>query len=117
MQQPTRASLLARIKDRISLERENRDLRRRLQGGKGGPLPPATQYGGPPAPATMPSPVMPPAPPAQPTYGGAPALRPQMPAAPAAAAANAAVDQRVATMEDRLARMEELLRMAVAGRQ
>lgn len=115
--------MLARIKDRIALERENRDLRRRLQGG-GRNAPPLTpnQFGGPPAQAPLQSSVLPPAPAApHPTYGGAPAIRqshtlaaPQVQHSPQPPAGSA-VDQRVATMEDRLARMEELLRMAVSG--
>jgi CheY-like chemotaxis protein len=113
--------MLARIKDRISLERENRDLRRRLQGGRAGAAAPA-----PAAPAAAPT-YAPPASPAAglhapvlPAAPVAPALRPSpanaytpVPAAPAVSA----VDQRVATMEERLARMEELLMRAVgAGR-
>ena len=104
--------MLARIKDRIALERENRDLRRRLQGGRGAGgnvLPPA--LGAPPAPGLKSSllPTPPPtyAPPAAPRAAVAPP-----PVAPPAAASG--VDERVATMEERLARMEELLRMAIS---
>jgi CheY-like chemotaxis protein len=109
--------MLARIKDRISLERENRDLRRRLQGGRaaqgGNVTPPAV--GAQPAPglrsSLLPTPPAPAAPPAPPTYAPpAPAARPMAAAAPAPAGN---VDERVATMEERLARMEELLRMAI----
>jgi CheY-like chemotaxis protein len=101
--------MVARIKDRIGLERENRDLRRRLQGVKGGagsgmsvlessvlPAQPAVRE-----PAAV----------APTVYTPPPAARPQ----PAAVTAAGAVDQRVATMEERLARMEELLRAAVGG--
>ncbi len=100
--------MMARIKDRIALERENRDLRRRLQGVRGGVAAGASvlqssvlpQQPAAPAPAAAPATYTPPAP-----------ARPQ----PAPAAPAAAVDQRVATMEERLARMEELLRAAVGG--
>jgi DNA-binding NtrC family response regulator len=93
--------MMARIKDRIALERENRDLRRRLQGIKGGAGAGAS---------ALQSSVLPqqPAAPAPATYTPPAAARPQP-------AAGAAVDQRVATMEERLARMEELLRAAVGG--
>jgi len=110
--------MLARIKDRISLERENRDLRRRLQGGRGaaGPLPPERGGPGSGMGALMPPPpAAPPPPPAQTYAPPAAVARPRTgiaPAAPAPAAASA-VDERVATMEERLARMEELLRMAI----
>jgi CheY-like chemotaxis protein len=93
--------LLARIKHLLALEEENRDLRSRLgfQGGR----------------------VAPPlAPPAAPTYAQpgrypppayAPPAPVRLPAAPAPDISN-----RVGTMEDRLARMEELLQRAVGGR-
>jgi CheY-like chemotaxis protein len=108
--------MLARIKDRIALERENRDLRRRLQGVKGGAAAPALA-----------------ASPAQPTYAppsnvlrssvlpaaGAAAGRPAAAAAAATAAAPAGspdIANRVGTMEERLARMEDLLRAAITPR-
>lgn len=103
--------MLARIKDRIALERENRDLRRRLQGIKGG-APVAAErpgFGARPSginPSLLPTPATPP-----PTYAAPSGGRPA--AQPAAAAAGQGVDQRVATMEERLARMEELLMRAV----
>lgn len=109
--------MLARIKDRIALERENRDLRRRLQGVKGGAAvggnvtPPA--LGAQPAPGLKSSLL--PTPPA--TYAPPAPARPVAAPAPLAAAAMTAaggVDERVATMEERLARMEELLRLAIA---
>ena len=108
--------MLARIKDRISLERENRDLRRRLQGTRGaGPLPPERGGPGSGMGAHMPPPPAAAPPPAATTYAPPTvAARPRAGLAPAApAAAASAVDERVATMEDRLARMEELLRMAI----
>lgn len=100
--------MLARIKDRIALERENRDLRRRLAGGKGGTAAgaQATTYA--PPSTVLRSPVLP-APPA------APAAPPAKPA-PAAAANAGDMANRVGTMEDRLARMEELLRAAITPR-
>jgi DNA-binding NtrC family response regulator len=99
--------MMARIKDRIALERENRDLRRRLQGVKGG----AGATGS--ASSALQSSVLPSQPASAPaTYPTPAAARPQ----PAAAASPAAaVDQRVATMEERLARMEELLRAAIGS--
>ena len=96
--------MLARIKDRIALERENRDLRRRLAGGKGGATAAAPSTYAPPS-NVLRSPVLP-APPA------APAAPPAKPA-PAAAANAGDMANRVGTMEDRLARMEELLRAAI----
>jgi len=101
--------MLARIKDRIGLERENRDLRRRLQGKTGGAAP-AANYTAPPSAlrsANLQSP--PPVP--------APAMRTYTPPAAAPAPAPAPeLANRVGTMEERLARMEELLRAAVAPR-
>lgn len=108
--------MLARIKDLIALEREVRDLRRRLQ-GKGGAAAPAAPaaaatYGAPPSAlrsAVLPGPPAPPAP-ATRTYTP-PAIAAAPTAAPAPELAN-----RVGTMEERLARMEELLRAAVTPR-
>ena len=100
--------MLARIKDRIGLERENRDLRRRLAGKLGMPVPPTpspTSYA--PPSKVLRSSVLP-APPAAPA---APAAKPAAPAPGAPDIAN-----RVGTMEDRLARMEELLRAAITPR-
>jgi DNA-binding NtrC family response regulator len=96
--------MLARIKDRIGLERENRDLRRRLAGLKGGTAAGAQATYAPPS-TVLRSPVLP-APPA------APAAPPAKPA-PAATANGGDMANRVGTMEDRLARMEELLRAAI----
>jgi len=96
--------MLARIKDRIGLERENRDLRRRLAGVKGGTAAGAQATYAPPS-TVLRSPVLP-APPA------APAAPPAKPA-PAAPANAGDMANRVGTMEDRLARMEELLRAAI----
>jgi DNA-binding NtrC family response regulator len=98
--------MLARIKDRIALERENRDLRRRLAGMKGG-APAAAQSPS----AVLRSPVLP-------TPPAAPAAPPvaARPAAPPVAAGAPDIANRVGTMEDRLARMEELLRAAITPR-
>ena len=106
--------MLARIKDRIGLERENRDLRRRLQ-GKGGMPPPAAAatYSAPASAlrsAVLPSQPAPVAP-ATRTYTPPAVAAPPPAAPPAPELAN-----RVGTMEERLARMEELLRAAVAPR-
>jgi DNA-binding NtrC family response regulator len=106
--------MLARIKDRIALERENRDLRRRLQGKTGGAAPAgAATYSAPNSAlraAVLPSQQAAPPAPATRTYTP-PAAMPAPAAAPAPELAN-----RVGTMEERLARMEELLRAAVAPR-
>lgn len=102
--------MLARIKDRIGLERENRDLRRRLAaGGKSGaPEKSAAMSYAPPS-TVLRSPVLP-APPA------APAASAVKPTAPAAAPGQPDISNRVGTMEERLARMEELLRAAITPR-
>lgn len=104
--------MLARIKDRIALERENRDLRRRLQGLEKAQKNPAgpTTYGNlaaaarrPAGQATVPS-----------TH--AVALRPLSGAVPLPQVSTpASIDQRVTAMEDRLGRMEDLLRRALAA--
>ena len=99
--------MLARIKDRIALERENRDLRRRLAGVKGTGATGAQATYAPPS-SVLRSPVLP-------TPPAAPAAPPAKPA-PAAAPANADMANRVGTMEERLARMEELLRAAITPR-
>src|SRR5688572_15508254 len=99
--------MLARIKDRIGLERENRDLRRRLAGKAGAPVAPASPTSYAPPSTVLRSSVLP-APPAAPA---APAARPAAPAPGAPDIAN-----RVGTMEERLARMEELLRAAITPR-
>jgi DNA-binding NtrC family response regulator len=112
--------MLARIKDRISLERENRDLRRRLGGRAGAPATPAS-----PSPAAMPTPMYSPAV----ATAAAPVLHapraaaaavaslPSMPPAPSVAAAPAPAElaNRVGTMEDRLGRIEEMLRKAITA--
>ena len=110
--------MLARIKDRISLERENRDLRRRLGGRAGGP--PATGGGAPAAGAGVYSAAM--AAPAQPAVHTAqPAIRSAASSAvatlapPPAAGAAGALENRVGTMEDRLGRIEEMLRKAITS--
>jgi DNA-binding NtrC family response regulator len=100
--------MLARIKDRIGLERENRDLRRRLGGRAAGPSPAAAS--------------------ASAAYGGASSLpsaasraaaAPPPPAPVAAVASPAAgggdLANRVGTMEDRLGRIEEMLRRAIGA--
>ena len=92
--------MLARIKDRIALERENRDLRRRLAGVKGGTAASSQATYAPPS-NVLRSPVLP-APPAAPAA-------PPAKSAPAAPANAGDMANRVGTMEDRLARMEELL--------
>ena len=104
--------MLARIKDRIGLERENRDLRRRL-GGRAGTPPTATAsasaaYSG--ASAA----------PAAPTFHAPAASRSAMSSGPAAAtmappAAGTELASRVGTMEDRLGKIEEMLRKAISG--
>ena len=104
--------MLARIKDRIALERENRDLRRRLGGRAGTPTPAATvassaasgvyssmgsssaQHAAPPPPPMT-------------------APRPSA-VASAPAAGGTELASRVGTMEDRLGKMEEMLRQALA---
>src|SRR5688572_5603061 len=85
--------MLARIRNLLSLERENRDLRRRLA-GRPAPASPVAA-----APPPMRSSMMPP-----------PASSFAAPPAPSGDLAN-----RVGTMEDRLGRMEDMLRMALAG--
>ena len=100
--------MLARIKDRIALERENRDLRRRLAGVKGGATAGAQANYAPPS-TVLRSPVLP-------TPPAAPAASPAKPAPAAPAAAGGDLGNRVGTMEERLARMEELLRAAITPR-
>jgi DNA-binding NtrC family response regulator len=90
--------MLARIKDRIALERENRDLRRRLgarAGGSPAPAAPAATLR-----ASLP-PSAPPPPAAPPTFTPPPAAQD--------------LNRRVGTMEDRLGKIEEMLRMALAA--
>ena len=94
--------MLARIKDKMALERENRDLRRRLGGRAGAPAPAA-------APPVAPTPL----------YSAGlhrPAAAPQAYAAAAPApAAGPDLAGRVGTMEDRLGKIEEMLRMALSA--
>jgi CheY-like chemotaxis protein len=114
--------MLARIKDRIALERENSDLRRRL-GGRAGAAPAAAG-----APsrtavysAAMPAPAQPAVHAVQPAARGsmASAAATLAPPAPAVAApsapAPAELASRVGTMEDRLGRIEEMLRKAITA--
>jgi CheY-like chemotaxis protein len=102
--------MLARIRDRIALERENRDLRRRLSNGKAHAS--VLQSSVLPSPSWSPVPVAPPqAPPAQATQ-----LRPAAAAVLVPVPPMAATDlgRRVGAMEDRLGRIEDLLRAAIA---
>ena len=106
--------MLARIKDRIALERENRDLRRRLGGRAGG----SSAAAGSPSPSALYSAGMPAA--AQPAVHVQPAARAAMASAAAAtltapAAAGTALENRVGTMEDRLGRIEDMLRKAITA--
>lgn len=102
--------LLARIKDRIALERENRDLRRRLGGRAGTPVPAAAApaaltysngalAGAPPMTAQARTPMMP-----------SPSLVPHP-----ALAGDADLASRVGSMEDRLGKIEAMLRRAISG--
>jgi DNA-binding NtrC family response regulator len=93
--------MLARIRHLLGLERENRDLRRRL-GGRPGAAPgasPAHASWAPPAPAAPP--------PAR--YASGPAASYPLQAPPELA-------NRVGTMEDRLGKIEDMLRNALAVR-
>jgi hypothetical protein len=99
--------MLARIKDRNALERENRDLRRRLGSRASAPAAGTSSMlyssvlpAGTPAPAQAPvqRTAMP------------PTLAPSTPASGASELAN-----RVGTMEDRLGKIEEMLRLALTG--
>ena len=108
--------MLARIKDRIGLERENRDLRRRLGGRAGVPTTtPAAgssasmAYSGAAAGSTASS-LHAAATPSRAAAASAPVAV----ATPAAAPAGTELASRVGTMEDRLGKMEEMLRMALA---
>jgi CheY-like chemotaxis protein len=100
--------MLARIKDRIGLERENRDLRRRL-GGRAAGVPSGSRTVPAPASSMLHAPLIPqggPPPPAassSPTYAA-----PPPPGGPELA-------RRVVGMEDRLGKIEELLRTALAA--
>src|SRR5687768_9179346 len=110
--------MLARIKDRISLERENRDLRRRL-GGRAGAAPAAAAVPAGAAPSMLYSAAVPA--PAQPALHAAQAAARAAAPAPSAltpapvAAGGAALENRVGTMEDRLGRIEEMLRKAITS--
>ena len=111
--------MLARIKDRIALERENRDLRRRLGGRAGAPAtgtavappPPTPMYSA--AVSSVASPVL------HAPRTAAAALAPVAAVAtapsPAAVPAPAELESRVGTMEDRLGRIEDMLRRAISA--
>ena len=106
--------MLARIKHLIALESENRDLRRRL-GGRAGASPAATSVAAsvapPPAPKARESwAPAPPTAPAAPSYAPAPAASYAPPAAGAPELA-----RRVGTMEDRLGKIEDMLRAALSN--
>jgi DNA-binding NtrC family response regulator len=109
--------MLARIKDRIALERENSDLRRRLGGRAGAPAAAGSQSR-----SAVYSAGMPVSPPPA-VHSAQPAARSSMasaaatlaPPAPAAAPAPAELANRVGTMEDRLGRIEEMLRKAITA--
>ena len=105
--------MLARIKHLIALESENRDLRRRL-GGRAGASPVAAAVAAsvasaPPKAQGAWSPPLPPAP-AAPSYPPAPAPSYAPPAAGAPELA-----RRVGTMEDRLGKIEDMLRAALSN--
>ena len=103
--------MLARIKDRIELERENRDLRRRLGGRAGTPATAgataSAAYGAGPAGSTASSlhAVQP-----RSTGAGTGTATATLPPPPPAELAS-----RVGTMEDRLGKIEEMLRKAISG--
>ena len=104
--------MLARIKDRIGLERENRDLRRRLGGRAGSPPTAAASASAAYSGAS--------AAPAAPTFHAPASSRSAMSSGPAAAtmappAAGTELASRVGTMEDRLGKIEEMLRKAISG--
>lgn len=90
--------MLARIRNLIALERENSDLRRRLAGRTAAAPVPST--------AGVRVAVPPPAPPGPP--------RP-VPAAYAPPAPAHDLNNRVGTMEDRLGKIEDMLRSALSG--
>ena len=96
--------MLARIRHLIALETENRDLRRRLSGRPGAPAPAASRQNAwaPHASATRQAP-------ASPSFAPPPSYAPAAPAAPELA-------HRVGTMEDRLGKIEDMLRSALAVR-
>lgn len=102
--------MLVRIKDRIALERENRDLRRRLGGRAGAPVTPA--------PAAAASMLYTAGLPAGQALHHAGATRTMLPPPPAPAPAPSGHDlaTRVGTMEDRLGKIEEMLRVALSAR-
>jgi DNA-binding NtrC family response regulator len=88
--------MLARIRHLIALETENRDLRRRLNGRPGAPAAAPSRHN-----AWPPAAAAPAAPP--------PSYAPTPPASPELA-------RRVGTMEDRLGKIEDMLRSALAVR-
>jgi CheY-like chemotaxis protein len=109
--------MLARIKDRIGLERENRDLRRRLGGRAGASPTPAAAPAASMAYSGVSSGSM-----ASSMHGAGSLSRAAATSAAAAVAAPPAppapagpeLASRVGTMEDRLGKMEEMLRQALA---
>ncbi len=107
--------MLARIRDRMALERENRDLRRRLSSGKAPSS--VLQSSVLPSPSWSAAPVAPPptAPP-PPAPPQATQLRPAAASVLVPVPPMAATDlgRRVGAMEDRLGRIEDLLRAAIA---
>ena len=110
--------MLARIKDRIALERENSDLRRRLGGRAGAPPAAASASRSAVYSAAIPAPAPPAVHAVQPARGvmGS-ATATLAPPAPTVAAAPqpAELANRVGTMEDRLGRIEEMLRKAITA--
>jgi CheY-like chemotaxis protein len=95
--------MLARIRHLLALETENRDLRRRLNGRPGAPAPAAPRQNAwsAPAPArTAPAPS---------SFASSSAYSP-------GAAAPPELAHRVGTMEDRLGKIEDMLRSALAVR-
>jgi CheY-like chemotaxis protein len=102
--------MVARIKDRIALERENSDLRRRLA-GRGAAVAPHTSIS---TGAMLHTPAAPPAPaPAPPPAPVRPAMTTSYGLAPAVPAQD--LSGRVGTMENKLEKIEELLKAALSA--